>query len=377
MAAAVVDTRRRAACCNHTHVSKFRRASANLLATCAGLADRRPGPKTGRWRTGSATAATALRAPPVGTAYGALLNHRAALAALGDAVHAAPYKAPPKAPVLYIKPRNTFAGHGDTVVGARRRRRTGNRRHAGHRHRPRGLPRRRGRRAGLRGRLHRVQRRQRAPRLVLPPVAALQVPRRLPADGPWVIAARHVAEPDALDVRVHLDGRAGAADLHRRHAAAGGAADRRRQRLHDAGRRRPADAGRGGRRAARPRRAARAHRDRRHRRAREPAGGGRRGHEARAHCLGWRRALGGGQRRRASSHRRHRAGRGAGGLAATGAARRDHCARHQLCRPQEGTGQGIDAECQGRAVGLSEGAERAARPPRRHAAARRCHLHAL
>ena len=50
------------------------------------------------------------------TAYGALLNHRAALAALGDAVHAAPYKAPPKAPVLYIKPRNTFAGDGDPVV---------------------------------------------------------------------------------------------------------------------------------------------------------------------------------------------------------------------------------------------------------------------
>ena len=58
----------------------------------------------------------AYRAPPLRTAYGALLNHRAALAALGDAVHAAPYKAPPQAPVLYIKPRNCFAGHGDTVV---------------------------------------------------------------------------------------------------------------------------------------------------------------------------------------------------------------------------------------------------------------------
>jgi len=51
-----------------------------------------------------------------GTVVGALLNHRAALAALGDAVHQPPYKAPPKAPVLYIKPRNTWAGQGAKVV---------------------------------------------------------------------------------------------------------------------------------------------------------------------------------------------------------------------------------------------------------------------
>jgi 5-oxopent-3-ene-1,2,5-tricarboxylate decarboxylase / 2-hydroxyhepta-2,4-diene-1,7-dioate isomerase len=55
--------------------------------------------------------------PPVGGAvYGTLLNDRAALEALGDAVNAAPYKAPPRAPVLYVKPRNTFAGHGAQVV---------------------------------------------------------------------------------------------------------------------------------------------------------------------------------------------------------------------------------------------------------------------
>lgn len=53
---------------------------------------------------------------PLGTVYGTLLNHRAALAALGDAVHQPPYKAPPQAPVLYIKPRNTFAGNGQAVV---------------------------------------------------------------------------------------------------------------------------------------------------------------------------------------------------------------------------------------------------------------------
>ena len=50
------------------------------------------------------------------TVYGTLLNHRSALAALGDSVHEAPYKAPPKAPVLYIKPRNTWAGSGADVV---------------------------------------------------------------------------------------------------------------------------------------------------------------------------------------------------------------------------------------------------------------------
>ena len=51
-----------------------------------------------------------------GTVYGTLLNHADALAALGEAVNAPPYKAPPKAPVLYIKPRNTWVGEGDAVI---------------------------------------------------------------------------------------------------------------------------------------------------------------------------------------------------------------------------------------------------------------------
>ena len=51
-----------------------------------------------------------------GVVYGCLLNHREALAALGDAASQPPYKAPPKAPVLYIKPRNTLAGPGARVV---------------------------------------------------------------------------------------------------------------------------------------------------------------------------------------------------------------------------------------------------------------------
>lgn len=51
-----------------------------------------------------------------GTVYGTLLNDRQALAALGDAVHQPPYKAPPRAPVLYLKPRNTLAAPGATVT---------------------------------------------------------------------------------------------------------------------------------------------------------------------------------------------------------------------------------------------------------------------
>lgn len=51
-----------------------------------------------------------------GTVYGVLLNHAPALAALGGVVNAAPYKAAPKAPVLYLKPRNTLAAAGSTCV---------------------------------------------------------------------------------------------------------------------------------------------------------------------------------------------------------------------------------------------------------------------
>ncbi|MEO8807672.1 MAG: fumarylacetoacetate hydrolase family protein [Burkholderiaceae bacterium] len=51
-----------------------------------------------------------------GTVFGTLLNQADALAALGAAVNEPPYKAPPKAPVLYIKPRNTWAAAGDAIV---------------------------------------------------------------------------------------------------------------------------------------------------------------------------------------------------------------------------------------------------------------------
>ena len=63
--------------------------------------------------------AVSMDVPPYrlwGTVYGALLNHRTALEALGDAVHQPPYKAPPQAPVLYLKPRNTLAADRDAVT---------------------------------------------------------------------------------------------------------------------------------------------------------------------------------------------------------------------------------------------------------------------
>ncbi len=54
--------------------------------------------------------------PGYGTVYGCLLNYRSALAALGDQVDAAPYLAPPRAPVLYIKPANTLNAPGAPIM---------------------------------------------------------------------------------------------------------------------------------------------------------------------------------------------------------------------------------------------------------------------
>jgi 5-oxopent-3-ene-1,2,5-tricarboxylate decarboxylase/2-hydroxyhepta-2,4-diene-1,7-dioate isomerase len=157
----------------------------------------------GQWsRLGTAT----YRAPPLGTAYGALLNHRAALAALGDAVHAAPYKAPPKAPVLYIKPRNTLAGHGDPIVvpadadeleiGATLGIVIG----------------REACRVAEADALGCVAGYTICNDVSVPHASFYRPSLRfkcrdgfLPV-GPWVVAARHVAQPDALGVRVQIDG---------------------------------------------------------------------------------------------------------------------------------------------------------------------------
>ena len=51
-----------------------------------------------------------------GVVYGPLLNQRSALEGLGDAVNQPPYKAAPKGPVLYMKPRNTLAFGGQRTT---------------------------------------------------------------------------------------------------------------------------------------------------------------------------------------------------------------------------------------------------------------------
>jgi len=62
--------------------------------------------------------AVPIEVPPYqlsGVVYATLLNHRSAWQELGEAVNHPPYDAPPKAPVLYVKPRNTLAASGDPV----------------------------------------------------------------------------------------------------------------------------------------------------------------------------------------------------------------------------------------------------------------------
>lgn len=50
-----------------------------------------------------------------GTAYGTILNDTAQLASAAGLFAAAPYTAPPRAPVLYIKPRPCFRFAGASI----------------------------------------------------------------------------------------------------------------------------------------------------------------------------------------------------------------------------------------------------------------------
>jgi 5-oxopent-3-ene-1,2,5-tricarboxylate decarboxylase / 2-hydroxyhepta-2,4-diene-1,7-dioate isomerase len=50
------------------------------------------------------------------TVYGTLLNFRAEFEAWAPKMSEPPYKAPPKAPVLYIKPANTWSADGAAIV---------------------------------------------------------------------------------------------------------------------------------------------------------------------------------------------------------------------------------------------------------------------
>lgn len=53
---------------------------------------------------------------PTGTVYGVLLNFRAEFDALAPQMSQPPYKAPPKAPVLYVKTANTWSPHGSAIT---------------------------------------------------------------------------------------------------------------------------------------------------------------------------------------------------------------------------------------------------------------------
>lgn len=57
-----------------------------------------------------------LTFPAPGTVYGVILNDRDTLDRIGAALDAAPYKAHPAAPVLYIKPETTLAPSGAVLT---------------------------------------------------------------------------------------------------------------------------------------------------------------------------------------------------------------------------------------------------------------------
>lgn len=52
---------------------------------------------------------------PTGTVYGTLLNFRGEWEAWAPKMNEAPYKAPPKWPVLYVKPANTWSADGADI----------------------------------------------------------------------------------------------------------------------------------------------------------------------------------------------------------------------------------------------------------------------
>ncbi|HWO75186.1 MAG TPA: fumarylacetoacetate hydrolase family protein [Bacillus sp. (in: firmicutes)] len=53
--------------------------------------------------------------PTSGTVYGTLLNYQGNIETLGDTLFQEPYIQPPKAPILYIKPKNTWLGSGVNI----------------------------------------------------------------------------------------------------------------------------------------------------------------------------------------------------------------------------------------------------------------------
>lgn len=53
--------------------------------------------------------------PVNGTIYGTLLNYKGAYKQYEDKMNESPYKQPPKAPILYIKPINTHVANGSSI----------------------------------------------------------------------------------------------------------------------------------------------------------------------------------------------------------------------------------------------------------------------
>ncbi|MFS0781306.1 fumarylacetoacetate hydrolase family protein [Bacillus sp. 1P06AnD] len=71
-----------------------------------------PGTNELALETGMASASGVMLQPPVeGTVYGTLLNYKGEYESLQPKMGSKPYQSPPKAPILYIKPRNTVIGH--------------------------------------------------------------------------------------------------------------------------------------------------------------------------------------------------------------------------------------------------------------------------
>jgi 5-oxopent-3-ene-1,2,5-tricarboxylate decarboxylase / 2-hydroxyhepta-2,4-diene-1,7-dioate isomerase len=78
-----------------------------------------PTPDGGHARLGGAEVAIpddGWLPPTTGLVYGVILNDRASLETYGARMHQPPHGKPPAAPVLYIKPYNTHAGHRSIVT---------------------------------------------------------------------------------------------------------------------------------------------------------------------------------------------------------------------------------------------------------------------
>lgn len=62
------------------------------------------------------TTSTTQAFMPTGTVYGTLLNFKAELTAMQPQMIQPPYTAPPQAPVLYVKPANTWTANGESIA---------------------------------------------------------------------------------------------------------------------------------------------------------------------------------------------------------------------------------------------------------------------